>query len=217
MQETWGRSLGWQDPLDKEMTTPSSILAWRIPCTEEHSSLKSMGSEESGTTKLLTQLSGGKSCFLVHSKEWYILLLAFLQVSSHHHRRWQHLLDQSSGSLHSLFSSVQPLSCVQTLEPTQTHNHWVRDAIQPSHPLLSPSPPALNLSQHQGLFKESAVCIRYPKYWTFSFNICPSIEHPGLFSFRMDWLELLAVQVTLKSILQYHSSKASIFGTQLTL
>ena len=71
-----------------------------------------MGSQESGTTKWLSQLSGGKSCFLVHSKEWYILLLAFSQVFSHHHRRWQHLLDQSSGSPHSLFSSVLSLSCV---------------------------------------------------------------------------------------------------------
>ena len=58
---------------------------------------------------------------------------------------------------------------------------------------------------------ESALCIRWPKYWTFSFNISPSNEHPGLISFRMDWLDLLAVQGTLKSLLQHHSSKASIF------
>ena len=57
---------------------------------------------------------------------------------------------------------------------------------------------------------ESALCIRWPKYWSFSFNISPSNEHPGLISFRMDWLDLLAVQRTLKSLLQYHSSKASI-------
>ena len=57
---------------------------------------------------------------------------------------------------------------------------------------------------------ESALCIRWPKYWSFSFNISPSNEHPGLFSFRMDWLDLLAVQGTLKSLLQHHSSKASI-------
>ena len=187
-------------------------------------------------------------------------------------------------------------------EFAQTHVHWVGDAIQPFHPLSSPSPPALNVSQHQGLFQwvgsahqvakvlefqlqhqsfqwissvqslshawlfatpwtaalqaflsitnfqsppnpmsivlampsnylilghplllppsifpsirvfsnESALCIRWPKYWSFSINISPSNEHPGLVSFRMDWLYLLAVQGTLKSLLQHHSSKASI-------
>ena len=84
------------------------------------------------------------------------------------------------------------------------------DAIQPSHPLLSPSPSALNLSQHQSLFNESALRIRWPKYWSFSFNISPSNEHPGLISFRMDLLNLLAVQGTLKSLLQHHSSNASM-------
>ena len=81
----------------------------------------------------------------------------------------------------------------QLWEYTQTHIDWVGDAIQPSHPLLSPSPPALSLSN------ESAVRIRWPKYWSFSFNISPSSEHPGLISFRMDWLDLLVVQGTLKS------------------
>ena len=98
----------------------------------------------------------------------------------------------------------------QLLELTQTHVHWVCDAIQPSHPLSSPSPPALNLSQHQGFSNESAFRIRWPKYWSFSFSISPSNEHLGLISFRMDWLDLLAVQGPLKSILQHHSSKASI-------
>ena len=94
-------------------------------------------------------------------------------------------------------------------ESTQTHVHRVDDAIQPSHPLPSPSPPALNLSQQQGLSNESALRIRWPKYWSFSFNISPSNEHLGLISFRMDWFHLLAVQGTLKNLLQHHSSKAS--------
>ena len=102
----------------------------------------------------------------------------------------------------------------QLPESNQTHVHGVDDAIQPSHPLSSPSPPALNLSQHQGLSNESALHIRWPKYWRFSFNISPSNEHPGLISFRMDWLDLLAVQGTLKSLLQHHSLKALFFGTQ---
>ena len=98
----------------------------------------------------------------------------------------------------------------QLLESTQTHVHRVDDVIQPSHPLLSPFSPALNLSQHQGLFKLSVFRIRWPQYWSFSFNISPSNEHSGLISFQMDWLDLLAVQGTLKSLLQHHSSKASI-------
>ena len=95
-------------------------------------------------------------------------------------------------------------------ESTQTHVHWVGDAIQPSHPLLSTSPPALNLSQHQVFSNESVLHIMWPNDWIFSFNISPSNEHPGLISFRMDWLDLLAVQGTLKSLLQHHSLKASI-------
>ena len=81
----------------------------------------------------------------------------------------------------------------QLLRLAQTRVHQVSDVIQPSHPLSSPSPPAFQLSQHQGLFNESVLCIRWPKYWSFSFSICPSSEYSGLISFRMDWLDLLAV------------------------
>ena len=98
----------------------------------------------------------------------------------------------------------------QLLEFTQTLVHRVGDDIQPSHPLLSPSPPAFNLSQQQSLFKWVSSSIRWPKYWSFSFSISPSNEYSGLISFRMDWLDLLSVQGTLKSLLQHHSSKASI-------
>ena len=76
------------------------------------------------------------------------------------------------------------------------------DAIQPPHSLLYDSHPAFNLSQHQGLSNESALCIRQPKYWSFSFNISPSNEYSELISLRMDWLDLLAVQGTLMSLLQ---------------
>uniref|UniRef100_A0AC11EKZ6 Uncharacterized protein n=1 Tax=Ovis aries TaxID=9940 RepID=A0AC11EKZ6_SHEEP len=98
----------------------------------------------------------------------------------------------------------------QLLEFTRTHVHRVSDAIQPSHPRSSPSAPAPNPSQHQSLFNESTLHMRWPNYWSFSLSISPSKEHPGLISFRMDWLDLLAVQGTLKSLLQHHSSKASI-------
>ena len=82
---------------------------------------------------------------------------------------------------------------------------------QPSHPLSSPSPATFNLSQHQIFSNESALWIRWPKYWSFSFSISPSNEHLGLIFFRMDWLGLLAFQGTFKSLLQHHRSKASIF------
>ena len=81
--------------------------------------------------------------------------------------------------------------------------------MQPSHPLLSPSPPALYPSIRV-FSNESALRIRWPKYWSFSFNISLSNEHSGLISFRMDWLDLLQVQGTPKSLLQHHSSIASI-------
>ena len=95
-------------------------------------------------------------------------------------------------------------------EFTQTHVHRVSDAIQPSHPLLSPLLLLLTLPSIRVFSNESTLHMRWPKYWSFSFSIIPSKEIPGLFSFRMDWLHLLAVQRTLKSLLQHHSSKASI-------
>ena len=88
-----------------------------------------------------------------------------------------------------------------SIESVMTSNHFIL-----CHPLLLPSifPSIMALSN------ESAFCIRWPKYWTFNFRISPSSEQPGLIPFRMDWLNLLAVQGTLKSLLQHHSSKASI-------
>ena len=98
----------------------------------------------------------------------------------------------------------------QLPEFTQTHIHRVCDAIQPSHPLrplllLPQIPPSIRVFSN-----ESTLRMRWPKYWSFSFSIISSKGHPGLISFRMDWLDLLAVQGTLKSLLQHHSSKASI-------
>ena len=98
----------------------------------------------------------------------------------------------------------------QLPELTQTHVQWVGDAIQPSHPLSSSPPPVFNLSQHWGLFQWIYSLQQRPKYWSFSFSINPSKEYAGLISFRIDWFDLLAVQGTLKSLLQHHSSKASI-------
>ena len=97
----------------------------------------------------------------------------------------------------------------QLPEFTQTHVHWVSDAIQPSlcRPLLLPSSifPSIRVFSNESVLRMSR-----PKYWSFRFSISPSNEHPGLISFRMDWMDLLAIQGTLKSLLQHHSSKASV-------
>ena len=106
----------------------------------------------------------------------------------------------------------------QLLEFTQTHVHWVGDAIQPSHPLSSPSPPAFNPSQHQGLLMSQFFASGGQSiYWSFSFSISPSNEYSGLISFRIDWFDPFAVQGTLNSLLQHHSSQNQYFSTQLSL
>ena len=149
-------------------------------------------------------------------------------------RSWKtqrYIVITNSGSQFRCLSSVQfisvPQSCPALCDPmnhstpglpvhhqlpefTQTHVHRVSDAIQPSHPLSSPSPPAPNPSSIRVFSNDSTVCTKRPKYWSFSVSIIPSKEHPGLISFRMDWLDLLAVLGTLKSLLQHHSSKPSI-------
>ena len=125
---------------------------------------------------------------------------------------------QFSSVAQSCLTLCEPMDCSmpglpvhhKLLELAQTHVHRVGDAIKPSHPLSSPSPPAFNLSQHQGLSSQSVLCIKGPKYWNFSFSISPSKEYSGLISFRIDWLDLLAVQGTLKSLLQHHNLKTSV-------
>ena len=97
----------------------------------------------------------------------------------------------------------------QLPELAQTHVHPIGDAIQPSHPLCPLLLPSI-FPSIRVFSNESVLHIRWPKYWSFSFSISPSKEHPGLISFRMDGLDLLAVQGTLKSLLQHHSSEASI-------
>ena len=89
-------------------------------------------------------------------------------------------------------------------------NSWGLLKFMSIKSVMSPSPPAFNLSQHQGLSNESILPIRWPKYWSFSFSISPSNEYSGLISFKIDWFDLFAVQGILKSLLQHHSSKASI-------
>ena len=121
-------------------------------------------------------------------------------------RRSNSSVAQSCPTLRSHGCSMPGLPVHQQLpEFTLTHVHWVRDAIQPSPPVIPLSSPPQSVFSN-----ESALLIRWLKYWSFSFSIIPSTEIPGLISLRMDWLDLLAVQGTLKSLLQHHSSKASI-------
>ena len=125
---------------------------------------------------------------------------------------------QFNSVIQSCLTLCDPMDCStpglpvhhQLPEFTQTHVHWTGDAIQPFHPLSSPSPPASVFPSVRVFSNESVLSIRWAKYWSFRFNISPSNEYSGLISFRMDWLDLLAVQGTLKSLLQRHSSKASI-------
>ena len=100
---------------------------------------------------------------------------------------------------------------------SQPHIHWVSDAIQPSHPLSSPSPPAFNFSQHQGLSNESVLCIRLPKYLSFSFSISPSNEYSGLISFNTDWFDLPTAQGTLRVFSNTTVQKHQFFSAQPSL
>ena len=116
---------------------------------------------------------------------------------------WKNLLITKTKTLlacsESCLTLCDPMDCSTTglpvhhqlPESTQTHVHWISDAIQPSYPLLSPSPPTFNLSQYQGFFKWVSFHVRWPQYWGFSFNICSSNEYSGLISFRLtNWISL---------------------------
>ena len=133
----------------------------------------------------------------------FLLLYLSVQFS-----QFSHSVVSNSLQPHELQHARPP--CASPLpEFTPAHVNWVSDAIQPSHPLLSPSPPALNPSQHQDLLQWVNSSNEAGKALEFSLSISPSNEHPGLISFRMGWFDLLAVQGILKSLLQHHSSKAS--------
>ena len=154
---------------------------------------------------------------VLRSDPFWGMVCAILNTVGRHHYHQFSSVTQSCPTLFDPMSLSTPGLSVhhQLLEFTQTHVHWVGDAIQPSHPLSSPPLMPYIFPSIRVFSNESALSIRWPKYWSFSFNITPSNEHPGLVSFRMNWLDLLAVQGTLKSLLQHHSSKASILQLSL--
>ena len=182
------------------MATHSSTLAWKIPWMKEPHRLQSMGSQRVGH-------NWATSLFLFFKKNGIFVQWNFRQKN-------MNSSVQFSPSVTSDF--CDPMECSapgfpvhhQLPELAQTHIHPIGDTIQPSHPLSSPSPPALNVFQHRGHFKWVSSSHEVAK--VFSFSISLTSEHPGLISFRMHWLDLLAVQGTLKNLLQHHSSKASI-------
>ena len=171
------------------MANHSSTLAWIIQWIEESDRLQSMGSQRvrhewatNTHTHTHTQSSVQFSGSVVSKSLWP--------------HESQHARPPCPSQIPGVYSNSCPLS------------QWCHSDISSSviPLLLTPIPPSIRVFSN-----ESTLHIRQPKYWSFSFNISPSNEHPGLISFRMDWLDLLAVQGTLKSLLQHHSSKASIF------
>ena len=182
------------------MATHSSVLAWRIPGMGEPDGLPSMGSKRVGHD--WSNLAAAAASYSTHTTPAEFNCKRMWISTGRNHKG---ILKSICYTHESVFLSVQfcsviqacltlcnPMNCKtsglpvhhQLPEFTQTHDHWVSDAIQPSHPLSSPSPPAFSVSQHQSFFNESTLPIRWPKYWSFNFNISPSNEHPALISFN---------------------------------
>ena len=222
MQEMEVWCLGWKDPLEEEMATHSSILVGKSHGQRSLAGY-SLWSHNSDTTEHMTVSRSMLQMALFH-----VLQLSNIPLYTHT-RTHTHTHTHTPRCFLFIFSSVQLVSHVWLFATmdcstpglpvhhqlpgfTQTHVHWVSDTIQPSHhSLSSPSPPTFNLSQHQGLFQWVTSSNHVAKVLEFQLQNHHSNEFSGLISFRMDWLDLLAVQRTLKScLLQHHSSKASI-------
>ena len=185
------------------MATHSSILAWRIPWTEKPSRLQSMGSHR--VRHDWSNLAAAAAALLT------IVIMLLIQSSSIQSLSCVRLFAtpwtaarQASLSITNSWNSPKLMS-IESVMPS-SHLILCRPLL-----LLSPIPPRIRVFSN-----ESTLLMRWPKYWSFSFSIIPSKGLPGLISFRMDWLDLLAVQGTPKSLLQHHSSKASSFSAQLS-
>ena len=185
MQEMQVWFLGWEGPLEKEMATYSSILAWKIPWKEEPGGLQSMELQ-----RVRHNLST-EHALLAGQTERAMESVQFSSVVSNSLRphEWQHARPPCPSPTPRIHSNSHPSS------------RWCHLAISSSVAPFSSCPQSLPASVFSN---ESTLHMSWTKYWSFSFNISPSKEHPGLI-FRMDWLDLLAVQGTLKSLLQHHS------------
>ena len=175
------------------MATHSNILAWKTPWAEEHGGLQLLGHKEADMTEHThTNQTHREKCTSIHQ---------FSSVA----QSCPTLCDPWTVACQASLSIINFQSWLKLLsiESVMPSNHLIL-----CHPLflLSSIFPSIRVSSN-----ESVLCIRWSKYWSLSFSIIPSNEYSGLISFRMDWLDLLAVQGTLKSLLQHHSSKASIF------
>ena len=187
-QETQVPPLGREDPLEKDMAPHSSILSWEIPLQRSLACYSPWGHKELDMTKRLSHTSLISISQSVQSLS-RVRLFVTPWISAH----------QASLSI----TNSRSLLKLMPIELVMPSSHLILCCPL----LLLPSiPPSLKVFSN-----ESTLRMRWPKHWSFSFSISPSNEHPGLISFRMDWLDLLAVQGTLKSLLQHHSSKASIF------
>ena len=193
------------------MATHFSILAWEIPWTEEPCGLQSMGSQRVGHN-LATKQQIGCYTFSKKMADMYMWALLVAQMVKN-----LHISSVQSLSHVRLFPTLWTAACQDSLSITNSrslHKLMSINAVIPSNHLILCRPfllPPLIFPSIRVFSNESALCIRWPEYWSFSFSISPSNEHPGLISLRMDWLDLLAVQGTLKSLLQHHRSKVSMF------
>ena len=223
MQEILVGSLGQEDALEEAWQPTPIFLPGKFHAQKNLAGYSPWGCKESNMTEWAQTNPIYVEVLYACAEQ---ILLSYWYLPHQYLTSWPIPFVEERTSYPCQFSSVTQ-SCPTVCDPmnhsmpglpvhhqlpvfTQTHVHRVSDAIQPSHPplsllLLPPIPPSIRVFSN-----ESALCMRWPKYWSFSFNISPSKEHPGLISFRMDWLDLLAVQGTLKSLLQHHSSKASI-------
>ena len=186
MWETWVRSLGQEDPLEKEMAIHSSTLAWKIPWTEEAGRLQSIGSQRVGN-------------------DWVAKLTFIGSMSSVQSLSQVRLFATPWTAAHQVSLSItnsQRLLKLMSVELVMPSNHLI---LCCPLLLLPPIFPSIRVFSSESVFQ-----IRWPKYWSFSFSISPSNEYSGLISFRIDLFDLLAIQGTLKSLLQHCSSKASI-------
>ena len=187
-KKIWVGSLVQEDLLEKEMATCSSILAWKIPWTEEPGRATVHGPQRV-RHDWVTKHTQAHVCFLSSVQSLSCVRLFATPWTA---------ARQASLSI----TNSQSLLKLMSIESVMPSSHLILCC-----PLLLP--PSL-FPSIRVFSDESVLCVRWPEYWSFSFSISPCNEHSGLVSFRVDWLDLLAVQGTLKSLLQHHSSKASI-------